>query len=171
MKKPIFLLAVLPIIAGAIGFGGIRLFALTMPDELKVVREVTLMLPNGGGIPLKFKDVYDSVILLKDGSIRLFYPEGSSVKHWDIDKAHASWNAYSMIAWYPENTLGGIVYKLTDSKGVYKNVFPDKTESETVFGVIRYDDGWKENVKKLKDENGQVKSIYESAIKAPKNDD
>jgi hypothetical protein len=162
MKKQISLLIVLSVIASAISFGSMRLFALTMP-ELKIVKEVTLILPNSGGIPLKFKGVYDHIILLKDGSVRLFYPEGSSDMDWDLDSVHASWNAYSMFGWYAEYTLGGVVYKLTDSKGVYKDVFPGETESEMVFGLIEYDANWKENVKELRAENGQIKSIYEYA--------
>jgi hypothetical protein len=169
MKKLFSSLIVLPIIVSSMSFGGMRLFALTMP-ELKIVREITLILPNSGGIPLKFKGVYDHIILLKDGSVRLFYPEGSSDGEWDLDNAHASWNTYSMIGWYPENTLGGVVHKLTDSKGVYKDVFPGETESKIVFGLIEYDANWKENIKKLKAENGQIKPIHEYVAEVPKND-
>lgn len=152
------------LVASIISFGSTRLFALTMP-ELTIVREITLVLPNSGGIPLKFKGVYDHIIILKDGSVRLFYPEGSPDKEWGFESTHASQNAYSMFGWHPENTLGGVVYKLSNSKGVYKNIFPDKKESETVFGLIEYDANWKENVKKLKAENGQIKSIYDYMAK------
>jgi hypothetical protein len=168
MKKLLSLLIVLPVLVSAISFGSVGLFALTMP-ELNIVQDITLILPNSGGIPVNFKGVYDHIILLKDGSVRLFYPERiSGVSHYNIDSAHASWNAYSMIGWRPENTLGGVVYKLTDSKGVYKDVFPGETESETVFGLIEYDAGWQENVGRLKAENGQIKSIYEYVAEAPK---
>jgi hypothetical protein len=132
-EKLISLLMVLLIIVSTTSFGSMRLFALTMP-ELKIVREVTLILPNSGGIPLKFKGIYDHIILLKDGSVRLFYPERSSDNGWDLDSAHTSWNAYSMFGWYPENTLGGVVYKLTDSKGVYRDIFPGETESKWYLG-------------------------------------
>jgi hypothetical protein len=145
-----------------------RLSALNMP-ELKIVQEVTIILPNSGGIPLTFKGIYDHIILLKDGSVRLFYPEGSIDHDWDLDSAHTSWNAYSMFGWRPENTLGGVVFKLTDSKGVYKDVFPDETESDMLFGLLEYNANWKEDVKKLKAENGQIKSIYEYVAEVPRN--
>ncbi|GHU26019.1 hypothetical protein AGMMS50256_02140 [Betaproteobacteria bacterium] len=108
MKKLISSLIVPLIIVSTMGFGSTRLFALTMP-ELKTVREITLILPNSGGIPLKFKGIYDHIIILKDGSVRLFYPEGSSNGKWYLDSAHASRNIYSMFGWHPENTLGGVV--------------------------------------------------------------
>jgi hypothetical protein len=162
MKKSIALLIVLPIIVSTISFGSMRLFALTVP-ELKIVREATLILPNSGGIPLTFKGMYDHIILLKDGSVRLLYPEGASdTYHWELDSAHASWNMY-ILAGSAEYTVGGAVFRLTDSKGVYKDVFPGKTESKTVFGSLEYDASGKADVEKLKAENGQIKSIYEYA--------
>jgi hypothetical protein len=37
-----------------------------------------------------------------------------------------------------------------------------------VFGLIEYNANWKENIKKLKAENGRIKSIYEYVAEAPK---
>ncbi|GHU26017.1 hypothetical protein AGMMS50256_02130 [Betaproteobacteria bacterium] len=37
-------------------------------------------------------------------------------------------------------------------------------------GLIEYDANWKENVKKLKIENGQIKSVYDYVAEVPKKD-
>jgi hypothetical protein len=120
--------------------------------KLALVSEATLVLPNSGGVPVKFNGVYDHLILEDDGSV-VFYQ--SSEASYESDYAYIQIDS---------DDLGAFLWLFVKSD--YKDKFADSSD-KPVFRPVDTVMEWNERVKKAK--NGSVKSIfdYEAAALTP----
>jgi len=83
MKKFSFIFFTIVLTFCFVIFTSNRLFALTLPEVTYVDKELTLVLPNSGGIPIKVKGVYGTVQFGSDfgkEQINDLKPENGQVK-------------------------------------------------------------------------------------------